>query len=240
MDTKTPDDDVLPDDLQVSRLSVLYAGIALTPTDTFESGFTVLDGRRQIIRMDKFLTDALPLQQLAVLAQPEQITVAVDLPKNITLNGKYRFEKLRMHPFRLTGPDGAEQSRYADRLFTFLEALLALGIKPVVFSSAQVRQAWHMQPPFRSRSSLYCKQLHTVLRQEMGIGLLSSQIPAASLLDALVASLVSWSIYHGTAGEHYELNTLDTLFPDGCQYYRAISRMPIPPKTRFKRYHVRY
>jgi hypothetical protein len=232
----------LPDDPQVSRLSLLYAGISLTPTDSFESGFTVLDGRRQIVRMDKFLTDALPLQQVACLAQPEQMVVAIDLPKNISINGKFRFEKIRMHPFRTEAPDGSSQSRYADRLDTFLQALMALGIEPVLFSASQVRQAWHMQPPYRSRSSQYCKQLHSVLRLEMGVTPLSTQMPAASLLDALVASLVGWSMFHGQAGEHYQLEPAEQWpgLPPGCQFYRALQRVPIKPRTKFKRFHVRY
>ena len=235
-------DPQLPDDPQVSRLSLLYAGISLTPTDSFESGITVLDGRRQIVRMDKFLTDALPLQQLACLAQPEQMVVAVDLPKNISITGKFRFEKIRMHPFRTEAPDGSEQSRYADRLDSFLNGLIALDIEPVLFSASQVRQAWQMQPPFRSRSSQYCKQLHSLLRLEMGVTPMGTQMPAASLLDALVASLVGWSIYHGKAGEHYQLEPASQWpgLPDGCLFYRALQRVPIKPRTKFKRFHVRY
>jgi hypothetical protein len=274
---------LLPEDLPkglLSGLGVCYVlikgmstlipiGISLTPTDSFDSGFVVLDKKRQLLRMDKFMQDAPALQSILTLdADPTHKIVAIDLPKNIAMSAKFRFEKIRMHPLlgrsRLNQQTQlsasvdssgmraykAFESRYADRLYAFLDALTASGVEPVVFSSAQVRQVWQIQPPFRSRSGSYCKALQLALKTHLGVANIPTQVPAATLLDATVAALVAWSLVYTPAADADSVYALEdsTDWPSlgigelsaPVNYYRPLQGLKPLSKTRFKAHHVRY
>jgi hypothetical protein len=240
-------------------------GISLTPTDSFDSGLVVLSKQRQLLRMDKFMQDAPALQSILTMdADPANKVVAIDLPKNIAMSAKFRFEKIRMHPLlnksRLSSPstpagvakpqDQVFESRYADRLYAFLDALTASGVEPVVFSSAQVRQVWQIQPPYRSRSGSYCKALQLALKTHLGVTNMPTQVPAATLLDATVAAMVAWSLVYTPTEAQQDFYLLEdaTDWPSlgigellaPVSYYRPVQGPKPLSKTRFKAHHVRY
>jgi hypothetical protein len=221
-----------------SALTTPYVGIALTPSESFESGLCVMNHQQHIMQLDKFTTDDLPLDVLAAMDRP--VLLALDLPKNIMVAGKYNMERLRMH-FTLPS-QRTETGRYADRLTPFLQALFAMQTVPVVFVGAQVKQVWNILPPFRSRSQAYCRQLHATIRQQLGVATCPAQVPAAAVLDSMVASMVAWSVLHGTPGVHYTLTPAGQYpgLSDDVWFYTALQPVALVKKPKFKRYHVQY
>lgn len=189
----------------------LFVGIDLAPGDNLETGVAVLDRDRHILRLDKLSGNAELLLFLNNLSRPENLVVALDIPKSLSVAGKWRQQQIKMHPLRLFDrPDYAireavPSERFAQRAKEFYEAVEREGILTFGFFSGHAKLRYGLNVPFRHRSSQGCRALQAALRQRLRIRDLPGNLAPSSVLDALIAAYTARMICYGKEGEHFKL-----------------------------------
>jgi hypothetical protein len=89
------------------NLLAQFVGIDLATSDSTESGLVGLGRKREILRMDKQSTNAQIINYLAQWAPLQHQLIVIDLPKNTSIPGRFRYEELKYHPLRLIRPVSA-------------------------------------------------------------------------------------------------------------------------------------
>lgn len=199
----------------VSRASLtnkwLFVGIDMAPIDSLETGIAVLDRDRHIMRMDKLSENEDLLLFLDNLAPPENLVVALDIPKSLSIPSKWRQQQIKMHPLRLqdqmpnTTREPVPTDRFAQRAKDFYEAVDSRGILIVNFFTAHAKLRYDMNIPFRSRSPQGCRAMQGMMRQQLGIHDMPANLAPSSVLDAMIGAYTAWLLCKGKEDVHFKL-----------------------------------
>jgi hypothetical protein len=207
----------------------LFVGIDMAPVDSLESGVAIIDRDRYMMRMEKFNENEDLLLFLDNLGSPENIIVALDIPKSLSISSKWRQQQIKMHPLRLrSGIPAATHElvptdRFAERAKAFYQAVDERGILMFNFFTAHAKLRYDLNVPFRHRSPLGCRTLQAALRQKLGIKDVPSNLMPSSVLDALIGAYTAWMLHKGREGYHFKL------------YRDDENRLYIDPLKRFLR-----
>ncbi len=189
----------------------LFVGIDIAPNDNLETGIAVLDRNRHIVRMEKLNNNADLLLFLKNLSRRENIVLAVDIPKSLSIPSKWRQQQVKMHPLHLLDyspqaqPESVPSDRFAPRAKEFYEAAEAAGILTFGFFAAHAKLRFGLNIPFRHRSPQGCRALQVALRQRLGIKDMPSNMVPSSVLDALIAAYTAYLPCYGKEGSHFKL-----------------------------------
>lgn len=183
-----------------------FVGIDMAPIDSLETGVVVIDRQKHIQRMDKLSTDEELLLFLKNLAPPENIVVALDVPKSLNIPSKWRQQQIKMHPLQLVESGGeVPTDRFAQRAKDFYDALSERGILIVNFFTPHSKVRYGLNIPYRSRSPHGCRALQSLLRQRLGIRDVPTNLAPSSVLDAMVGAYTAWLLCHGKEARHFQL-----------------------------------
>lgn len=189
----------------------MFVGIDMAPIENLETGIAVLDRDRRILRMDKLNDDDELLLFLSNLAPPENLVVALDIPKSLSIPSKWRQQQIKMHPLRLNepSPNGYRElvptDRYAQRAKDFYDAVNQKGILVVSFFTAHAKLRYGLNIPFRHRSPQGCRAMQAMMKQRLGIKDVPTNLAPSSVLDAMIGAYTSWLLCKGKDGDNFKL-----------------------------------
>lgn len=189
----------------------MFVGIDMAPIDSLETGIAVLDRNRHILRMDKMSENEDLLLFLDNLAPPENLIVALDIPKSLSIPSKWRQQQIKMHPLRLRDgiPNATREvvptDRFAQRAKAFYEAVDERGILMVNFFTAHAKLRYDLNIPFRHRSPQGCRAMQAAMKQKLGIRDVPTNLMPSSVLDAMIGAYTAWMLYRGREGEQFKL-----------------------------------
>ncbi len=186
-------------------LKLKFAAVDLAPNEQLETGFSVLDRERNLIRMDKLYRDDEIIGIIENLGPTNGTVVVIDMPKSLSIQGRWRQEEIKMHPLRLERPSGEVVSRYEERGFRLYEKLNSRGITTVMYFNYWARLNYDMLIPFRSRSPQGCRALQSAIEHQLGIKQMPTNLAPSSVLESMVGAYASWALWAGTPGRDYEL-----------------------------------
>lgn len=210
----------------------MFVGMDLAPVDTLETGITVIDREKAMVRMDKLYSDESILTFLANLAPSQNLVLAIDMPKNLSVPGRWRQEELKLHPLRLNRPDTEIHDRYAARARQLYKTLETSGIFVCLYFVPMAKMAYGLTVPYRSRSPHGCRALQSAIGETLQLGNMPANLAPSSVLDAMIGSYAAWSLYKGVDGEHYRLFKDDT----GYTYMTPLSPLVRASVKRKRRY----
>jgi hypothetical protein len=200
---------------QDSRTSLtnkwLFVGIDMAPIDNLETGISVMDRNRRILRMEKLNEDGELLQFLDNLSRAENIVVALDIPKSLNIPSKWRQQQIKMHPLRLNEqpdyviPEPVPTDRFAQRAKDFYDAVEQRGILIFGFFTAHAKMRYSLNIPFRHRSPQGCRAMQAILRQRLALKDVPTNLAPSSVLDAMIGSYTAWLLCYGKESEHFQL-----------------------------------
>jgi hypothetical protein len=186
-------------------LKFRFAAVDLAPNEQLETGFSAIDRERQIIRMDKLYQDKDIINTILNLGPPSGTVVVVDMPKSLSIPGRWAQEEIKMHAFRLRRPSGQEINRFEERGVRLYEALKDMGFLVFLYFNYWTRVNYDMLIPFRSRSPQGCRALQTAIEHQLNVKNLPNNLAPSSVLESLVGAYASWSLWAGRPSEDYEL-----------------------------------
>jgi hypothetical protein len=187
-----------------------FVGIDMAPIDSLETGIAALDRNKRVMRMDKLNEDEQLLLFLDNLAPAENIVVALDIPKSLSIPSKWRQQQVKMHPLCLLDegphiPEPVPTDRYAQRAKDFYDAVRSRGILIMGFFAAHARLRYSLNIPYRTRSPQGCRALQSLLKQRLRIEDVPSNLAPSSVLDAMIGAYSSWLLCHGQENVHFKL-----------------------------------
>ncbi len=211
-----------------------FMGVDLAPNDMLETGVVALDRNRTMIRMDKLGSDEQILCFVDSLGPAQNVVVALDIPKNLSIRGRWRQQEVKMFPFRLerstemeafkaleigvdATTDGVEvledrcseneafTNRWAERAWTLYRTLSERGVCVVLYFNHLAKPRYDLSIPFRTRTPRGCKALQAVIRKHLALSDMPTNLAPSSVLDAMVGAYTAWSLYQGEYGTHYRL-----------------------------------
>lgn len=189
----------------------LFVGIDMAPIENLETGITVIDRNRRIMRMDKLNDDEELLLFLSNLAPAENLVVALDIPKSLSIPSKWRQQQIKMHPLRLGEkvPNEVKEpvptDRYAQRAKDFYDAVNDKGILIFSFFTAHAKLRYGLNIPFRNRSPQGCRAMQALLKQRLGIRDIPNNLAPSSVLDAMIGAYTAWLLCKGKEYDHFKL-----------------------------------
>jgi hypothetical protein len=190
------------------ELKWVFVGIDLAPNAALETGFVVLDRDLTLLRMDKLYTNDSIMTVLEELGSADTQVVAIDLPKNLAITGKLRQEELKNH-FNRMEPNGFDRvavDRFSSRGKHLYNRILSREGLPLLAHSANLKAAFKLFVPHRSRSPQGCRYLHSAIKETLGIKNMPSNLAPSSVLDAMLVAYAGWLSVFGAYGEHYSLS----------------------------------
>lgn len=200
---KTP---VTADELPNLGNKWFFVGIDLAPNETLETGVAVLDRQRNLTRMDKIYSDDDILLFLNNLGPASNLIVALDMPKSLSIQGKWRQEEIKMHPLRLIRKSTGEPTdRFAQRARNLYDSIQSQEMMVFLYYNYVAKIRYDLTIPFRTRTPQGCRALQALIKTRLAIPNVPTNLAPSSVLDAMIGSYVSWSIYKGRADKHYEL-----------------------------------
>lgn len=179
----------------------LFVGIDLAPNEMLETGIAVIDRSRNICRMDKLSSNEDIIRSLSSLGPASNLIVALDVPKNLSIPGRFRQEEVKLHPLRihrpasLVLPTERPIDRCSARVWTVLEILEDLGMLTFLYFNYLAKMRYSMFVPFRSRTPQGCRALQSMVKTHLGIQYNSTNLSPSSVLDAMVGAYAAWSIF---------------------------------------------
>jgi predicted nuclease with RNAse H fold len=192
--------------LQVSQ-QCLFVGLDLAPNEILESGLVVMDRSRTLTRIDKLYSDESIVQAITSLGPCNNTVVAIDMPKNLEINGKFRHEELKWHPFRLqrsfTGQEPTD--RFSPRARSVYDSLADEGLNPMLCFTYNAKVSFGLHTPYRSRSPQGCRALQSMIKETLLLENMPTNLSPSSVLDAMIASYCAWLLAQGEDGKHYQL-----------------------------------
>lgn len=220
-------------------LKLYFASVDLAPNDQLETGLSTLNRERVLVRMDKLYRDEDILQAIESLGPLRNTIVCIDMPKSLSIPGRWRQEEVKMHPLRLKRQNGDVISRFDKRGYKLADALEQRGALVLMYFHYWARVNYDMLVPFRSRSPHGCRALQAAIEHQLGITNLPSNLAASSVLESMVGAYVSWSVWAGEAGRDYEVYKDESghkiLLPKGRPHLRPKAAI----KTDRRRFRVR-
>lgn len=193
------------DDMTDIGKKTLFVGIDLAPIDTLETGIALLNRDKQLLRMDKLNDDAQIHHFIENVAPADNIVVTLDIPKSLEIPTKWRQQEIKMHPLRLD-VDGRELTdRFASRAWEFYETARKKGIFIVAFFGHHAKMRYDIRIPYKVRSPAGCKALQRMIREELRVQDVPTNLAPSSVLDAMIAAYAGWTAYAGEEGVHFDL-----------------------------------
>lgn len=184
----------------------LFVGVDMAPIDTLETGVAALDRNKHLARMDKLDSDEQIYAFLRGLGPKSGVVIGLDVPKSLSIPGKWRQQEVKMHPLRLDRKDGSEPlDRFAPRAREFYDKLQAEGYFVFNYFTYQARMRYNILSPFRNRTPQGCRAQQNALKEVLGIQGLPSNLAPSSVLDASIGAYAAWSLYKGVEGRDYKL-----------------------------------
>lgn len=200
-----------------------FVGIDLAPNEGLETGVAVLDRDRTLVRMDKIYTDEDILHFLASLGPAENLIVALDVPKSLSISGRWRQEEIKMHPLRLYRKETDElTNRYAQRATDLYEAISKTGVLLFLYFNHTAKNRYEIMIPYRTRTPQGCRALQSLIKTRLKITNMPTNLAPSSVLDAMIGSYAAWTIFRGKLHQHFEL------FADAedHRYLEPVKRLP--------------
>lgn len=214
-----------------------FAAVDLAPNEQLETGFSALDRERTLVRMDKLYRNDDILAAIDSLGPSNGTVVAIDMPKSLSIPGRWRQEEIKMHPLRLTRVTGETTSRYESRGLKLYEALEKRGVVPLLYFNYWTRINYDMLLYFRSRSSQGCRALQNAIEYQLGLKNLPTNLAPSSVLESMVGAYAAWSLWAGQPHVDYEIHQDEAghriLLPKARPHLTAA---PPKPRRRLRRY----
>ena len=209
-----------------------FVGIDMAPIESLETGITVIDRDRRIVRMDKLNDDEQLLLFLENLAPPDNLVVALDIPKSLSIPSKWRQQQIKMHPLRLDDTlenvtrEVVPTDRYAQRAKDFYDAVSAKKILISSFFTGHAKLRYDLNIPFRHRSPQGCRALQAMMKQRLNLQDVPTNLAPSSVLDAMIGAYTAWLLAKGKEGEHFKLYEDDEhrLYLDPLKRFRPSRR----------------
>lgn len=196
MTLPTLDQAIALDDLPPLTDKWLFVGIDLAPNDSLETGIAVIDRDKNLVRMEKVDSDKDIFLYLSNLGPKSGLLIALDIPKNLSANSKWRQQQIRMHPLQiLNNSDETASSRFARRAYDFYQRATAEGFFVINFFSHYAKMRYGLNVPYRSRSPQGCRALQAAIKEVLKLQNITTNLAPSSVLDAMVGAYTAWSIY---------------------------------------------
>jgi len=185
----------------------VFIGIDLAPIDTLETGVCVLDQNRTVIKTDKLGGDHEIFRFLAGYAEnPQDIIIALDVPKSLSIQSKWRQQEIKMHPLRLESREGEEPiDRFAPRAREFYRRAQEQGYLIFNIFSPHTKLRYDLDIPYKNRTPQGCRALQALIKQRLMLDNLSANLSPSSVLDAMIGSYTAWALWRGKDGEDFKL-----------------------------------
>jgi hypothetical protein len=203
----------------------LFVGIDLAPNAALESGLVVLDKDLTLLRMDKLYTNASLITAVEQLGAAHSLIVAIDMPKNLSISGRFRQEEMKYNAMRQEagGFDRKPVDRFAPRGRVLYDAFKALGMFPVLTYTPNTKANFKLFVPHRARTPQGCRFLQNALKEQLLVKNMPVNLAPSSVLDAIVAAYSAWLLNSGTLNTHVEL------YEDRLAYWTVDPLLPKPP-----------
>jgi hypothetical protein len=210
----------------------MFVGIDMAPIESLETGLTVIDRDRRIVRMDKLNDDEQLLLFLENLSPPDNIVVALDIPKSLSIPSKWRQQQIKMHPLCLENTmenatrELVPTDRFAQRAKDFYDEVSKRNILIFSFFAAHAKMRYDLNIPYRHRSPQGCRALQAMMRQRLGLQDVPTNLAPSSVLDAMIGAYTAWMLCKGKEGEHFKMFEDDEkrLYMDPLKRTRLIKR----------------
>jgi hypothetical protein len=214
-------------------LKLKFAAVDLAPNEQLETGFSVVDRERVLIRMDKLYRNDEIIKTVESLGPLNGTVVVIDMPKNLSIPGRWRQEEIKMHALRLRKRSGEVTERFEERGRKLYNGLDAKGVMVFLYFNYWTRVNYEMLIPFRSRSPQGCRALQNAIDHQLGIKNLPINLAPSSVLESMVGAYASWSLWAGKPGEDYQVyldeHGYRILIPKGRPHVGK------PPPIRYRR-----
>ncbi len=194
-----------------------FVGLDLAPNERLETGLALLDKDRTLFQADKIISDSQIISFIRGLAPKpnQQVLVAIDAPKSLSLETKWQQERVRLHAHQLKQPvihSESEQpdvvmDRFSERMWFLADELTELGATVVITVDAIAKERYGLAIPFRGRSPQGCRALQHAIKKHLCLGKVPKNIVPSSVLDAMITAFTAWLCAHGNRGEHIEIYT---------------------------------
>jgi len=189
----------------------LFVGIDMAPSESLETGITVIDRDRRIVRMEKMDDNEQLVLFLQNLSPPENLVVALDIPKSLSIPSKWRQQQIKMHPLKLDEKleyqvrETVPTDRFAQRAKDFYDAVSDKGILIFSFFAAHAKMRYDLNIPFRHRSPQGCRALQAMMKQRLGLQDVPTNLAPSSVLDAMIGAYTAWLLCKGKEGENFKM-----------------------------------
>jgi len=210
-----------------------FAAVDLAPNDQLESGFSVIDRDRNIIRMEKLYKNEDIIAAILNLGPPGGTIVVVDMPKSLSIQGRWRQEEVKMHALRLER-EGRKISRYEGRGPRLYQALQAKGLMTFLYFNYWARLNYEMLLPYRSRSPQGCRALQIAIEHRLGLKNMPGNLAPSSVLESLIGTYVAWSLWAGKPDRDYDIYKYQNDYRVIIPRQKPHVGMPIRRARRFK------
>ncbi len=217
-----------------------FAAVDLAPNEQLESGFSAIDRERVLVRMDKLYRDTDIIMAVESLGPANGTIVVVDMPKSLSIPGRWRQEEIKMHALRLKRQNGSYTERYEERGLRLYDILEEAGATPFLYFNYWTRVNYDMLIPFRSRSPHGCRALQSAIEHQLGIKSLPTNLAPSSVLESMVGAYASWSVWAGTPGTDYEIFLTDSGYKALIPKARPHMGEARPRKVRRSRRQLRW
>jgi hypothetical protein len=203
----------------------LFVGVDLAPNAALESGLVVLDKDLTLLRMDKLYTNASLLSTIEQLGAAHSLIVAIDMPKNLAISGRFRQEEMKYNAMRMeaAGYDRKPLDRFAPRGRVLYDALQTLGAFPVLTFTPNTKANFKLFVPHRARTPQGCRFLQNALKEQFLIKNMPNNLAPSSVLDGMVAAYSAWILSSGVLNEDV------CLYQDRLGYWTVDPLQPVAP-----------
>ena len=187
-----------------------FVGIDLAPNDGLETGVVVLNRHKEMMRMDKLTTDEQIICFVESLEPMANVVVAIDVPKSLDIDGKWRQQEVKMFPLRLNPtelhPPGEKfTNRCSQRAWTLYHKLTERGACVFHYFNHHAKPRFELDIPFRTRTPRGCRALQAVIKTRLQLDDMPNNLAPSSVLDAMIGSYTAWLFGLGAYGKHYRL-----------------------------------
>jgi predicted nuclease with RNAse H fold len=193
-------------DLSSLSTKWLFVGIDLAPNEGLETGVAVLERGKTLLRMDKIYLNEDLMYFLKNLGPLENLVVALDVPKSLNIQGRWRQEEIKMHPLRLVRQSPEESTdRYSQRARDLYDTLQSQGVMTFLYYNYLAKMRYDLTIPYRTRTPQGCRALQSIIKTRLQIPNVPTNLAPSSVLDAMVGAYAAWSVYQGKDGKNFQL-----------------------------------
>lgn len=184
--------------MEIQKRKNFFIGLSLGISSNYDSGIAVLDENLNIVLLDKLYSNDDITTFFKNFNSLQSSVVAVSLPDdNSLLEGRWRIQAKN---YRLLEDFKINANNWTNRINKrncelFLDLKLE-GCEIFRYFNFQLREAYGLNPHFRERTSLDCKNFQTSLKIKFDFDLPENMLPASNL-EALLGAVFARDIYLG-------------------------------------------